>query len=145
MKEINSKIKKLTAEIDKENKKLDFLLKKFRNNPDALRILPEFTDPSIVVPQTCKRQLVVYLKSKLMGLDEKSCLRSVLISRFDGNLFNPLGLKADDFEDFLNRNNIRLADLCKEILKKEQNPENNKAKQALIDKLVDEYFVKEGF
>jgi len=145
MKRIKLKIKRLTAEIDKENKKLDSLLQKFRNKPDALWDLPEFTDPVIVVPQTCKRQLVIFLKSKLKGMNEKGCLKAVVFSRFDGNLFNPLNLSSDDFRDFLKKSDIGLPDLCKEILKKEQNPEGNKTKQKLINKLVDEYFAKQKF
>lgn len=143
--EIRDKIEELTVEINGENKMLASLLEKYRNNPDELSKLPEFTDPSIVVPQTCKRQFLIYLQTKVEGLSEKERLRAVLVSRYESSPANPTGLKSTDFEEFLNSSSVRLPDLCKEILNREQELEDKSFKKSLVQNLVDEYFAKEGF
>jgi len=135
-----AEIRQLGSEILEEDKKLAALFTRHAHDPAVLGELPEFCDPAIVVPQTCKRQLLVYLLLQAEGLGHKECLRAVLASRYDTNAVNPLGIRGADFDQFLTGGDITLSDLCKEILRREQNPEGSGSKQSLLDGLVDRYF-----
>jgi hypothetical protein len=129
-------IKRLTAEIDRENRILHRLMERHRHDPATLATLLEFCDPPAVVPQVCKRQLVVYLAARLEGSSEIESLHLVLSSRYDANPLNPLRVRASDFEGFLRSGKVGLPEVCKEILYTE-NPHTDRS---LLDSLVDQYF-----
>ncbi len=138
--DLKNEINRLTKEINFENQKLAVLVQKYKEDPDTLSELPELTDPTIIVPQTCSRQLLVYLQSKNVGKNNVDAFHDVLRSRFDDSENNPPELKASSFEDSISAPNFTLPDLCKEIIKIEQAGNLSDQQSSYIDSLVDKYF-----
>jgi tetratricopeptide (TPR) repeat protein len=129
-------VERLTREIQHENRVLATLIRRHGRDPVAMAAVPELSDPSIVVPQMCKRQLANYLFSRLAGLSELDSLRSVLVSRFAATPGPLVTLTATDAERFLQSPKVSLPEVCKEILRRE-NPGTD---SRIIESQVDKYF-----